>query len=193
MRRIKYTDEQLLDMIRDAERRLGRVPTSREIQKTQQARIRTRFGSWENAVRRALGKKSNRHQWSDAEILDVFRKLRSEKQRFPTHEDLKSVSNSFCITVIRRFGSIDEAALRALGTNLHREALRAIGDLTPPSCAAASVYEIVAWLNKRGLRHSTWELDRRLRLLKRDGLIERESAMPKCWKLTAKGREHDRI
>lgn len=62
----KYTDEELLDIIRKFYRQHGRPPKRREI--AQSSTIMKRFGSWNNALEKA-GLYAHKKRWSKEEIL----------------------------------------------------------------------------------------------------------------------------
>jgi hypothetical protein len=84
--RRRYTDEEILDQLREAARRLGRSPTMREFAQDPEARVHPQtviehFGTW-NAAKRAAGLVPRRFL-TDEELLEQLRKLGEEVGRTP--------------------------------------------------------------------------------------------------------------
>ena len=50
---LSYTDEELLELLRSAARRLGRSPTQKDIYCVYRSYMRKRFGNWPKALQRA--------------------------------------------------------------------------------------------------------------------------------------------
>jgi hypothetical protein len=57
-----YTDEELLDFLREAAARLGRAPTQKEVFCVYRSYIRRRFTNWPAALR-AAGLKAPKRKW----------------------------------------------------------------------------------------------------------------------------------
>ena len=117
--RRRYTDEQILDALRDAAGRLGRTPTMREFAADAGTTLHPQtvvehFGSWNAATRRA-GLVPRRFA-TRGELLRLLRELGEELGRVPTARDLderrgRVPSKSL---IWHTFGSLT-AALREAG------------------------------------------------------------------------------
>ena len=115
----RYTDERLLDELRECAARLGRSPTMREFSLDPDARphpqtLVTRFGSWNRAKRKA-GLVALRFATRD-ELLQQLRELGAELGRTPTGADLARQRASMPSKSLywQTFGSF-RSALRAAG------------------------------------------------------------------------------
>ena len=89
--RRRYTDEDILEELRQAATRLGRSPTMREFAQDEQAKVHPQtviehFGIW-NAAKRAAGLYPRRFLTRD-ELLEHLRGLGEELGRTPTARDL---------------------------------------------------------------------------------------------------------
>lgn len=89
--RKQYSDDEMLDQLRESARRLGRSPTMREFAADSKSTIHpqtviARFGSWNRAKRRA-GLTPRRFATRD-ELLEQLRSLGEELGRIPTARDL---------------------------------------------------------------------------------------------------------
>lgn len=84
--------DQLLDRIRDAEKKLGRVPTMEEFLRMNEGKytgsIRETFGSWTAAVAK-LGLKTHHKQYTDEELLEAMRNFYRVHQRSPKWSDME--------------------------------------------------------------------------------------------------------
>jgi hypothetical protein len=117
--RRRYTDEQILDELRDAAERAGRTPTMREFAADSKTSVHPQtvvehFGSWNKATRSA-GLVPRRFA-TRAELLRLLRELGEELGRVPTARDLderrgRLPSKSL---IWHTFGSLT-AALREAG------------------------------------------------------------------------------
>ena len=117
--RRRYTDEQILDALRDAAARLGRAPTMREFAADDATTIHPQtvvehFGSW-NAATREAGLVPRRFA-TRAELLRLLRELGAELGRVPTARDLDERRRRGPSTSLywHTFGSLT-AALREAG------------------------------------------------------------------------------
>ena len=115
----RYTDERLLEELRECAARLGRSPTMREFSLDPKAAphpqtLVTRFGSWNRAKRRA-GLVARRFA-TRAELLGQLRELGAELGRTPTGADLARRRASMPSKSLywQTFGSF-RLALRAAG------------------------------------------------------------------------------
>jgi HNH endonuclease len=116
--RRRYTDDDILEELRQAAGRLGRSPTMREFAQDPQARVHPQtviehFGTW-NAAKRAAGLFPRRFL-TDDELLEQLRGLGEELGRTPAARDFaarRSLPSASLYT--HRFGSLANA-LRAAG------------------------------------------------------------------------------
>jgi hypothetical protein len=121
----RYTDEQLLEELRECAARLGRSPTMREFSLDPEAKphpqtLVIRFGSWNRAKRKA-GLVARRFT-TRAELLRQLRELGAELGRIPTGADL-----------LRRRASMPSKSLYWQTFGSFRSALRAAGFDVPRS------------------------------------------------------------
>ena len=89
--RKRYTDEQILDQLRDCAKALGRSPTMREFERHDGTTVHPqtvieRFGSW-NAAKREAGLVPRRFA-TKAELLQCLRLLGDKISRVPTSKDI---------------------------------------------------------------------------------------------------------
>jgi len=117
--RRRYTNEEILEQLRDSAMRLGRSPTMREFAADTGAAVHPQtviehFGTW-NAAKRAAGLTARRFI-SREELLDQLRTLAEQLGRLPSARDLderrgRMASKSL---IWHTFGSLT-AALREAG------------------------------------------------------------------------------
>jgi Homing endonuclease associated repeat len=116
--RRRYSDDEILDELRDAAARLGRSPTMREFAQDPEARVHPQtviehFGTW-NAAKRAAGLFPRRFLTRE-ELLEQLRGLGQELGRVPTARDLaargKSVPSASLYA--HTFGSLANALREA--------------------------------------------------------------------------------
>jgi Homing endonuclease associated repeat len=116
--RRRYSDDEILDQLRAAARRLGRSPTMREFAQDPDARVHPQtviehFGTW-NAAKRAAGLVPRRFL-TDEELLEQLRRLGEEIGRTPAARDLDARRSLPSTSLYaHRFGSLANA-LRAAG------------------------------------------------------------------------------
>jgi hypothetical protein len=89
--RKRYSDDQILDELRDCAERLGRSPTMREFSDDRQTSVHPQtviehYGSW-NAAKRAAGLVPRRFATRD-ELLGLLKELGEELGRPPTARDI---------------------------------------------------------------------------------------------------------
>ncbi len=117
--RRRYSNEEILDQLRDSAARLGRSPTMREFAADTEATVHPQtviehFGTW-NAAKRAAGLSARRFI-SREELLEQLRALGAELGRVPTARDLQDRRGRMASKslVWHTFGSLT-AALREAG------------------------------------------------------------------------------
>jgi hypothetical protein len=116
--RRRYSDEQILDELRESARRLGRSPTMREFAEDQRSRVHPqtvigRFGSW-NAAKRRAGLRARRFATRE-ELLRDLRALGDELGRPPTGADLQRRRKTMASKSLywHTFGSLANALRQA--------------------------------------------------------------------------------
>jgi hypothetical protein len=117
--RRRYTNEQILDQLRESAARLGRSPTMREFASDPDASVHPQtviehFGTW-NAAKRAAGLTPRRFINRD-DLLDQLRALAAELGRLPTARDLEERRRTMASKSLiwHTFGSLT-GALREAG------------------------------------------------------------------------------
>jgi hypothetical protein len=116
--RRRYSDDEILDELREAAKRLGRSPTMREFAQDPEARVHPQtviehFGTW-NAAKRAAGLFPRRFLTRD-ELLEQLRGLGEELGRTPTARDLAARGRSLPSASLyaHTFGSLANALREA--------------------------------------------------------------------------------
>ena len=116
--RRRYTDDEILDQLRQAAERLGRSPTMREFAQDPEAGVHPQtviehFGTW-NAAKRAAGLFPRRFLTRD-ELLEQLRGLGEELGRVPTARDLAARGRSLPSASLyaHTFGSLANALREA--------------------------------------------------------------------------------
>ncbi len=116
--RKRYTDEQILDELRESAERLGRSPTMREFVADPQTTVHPQtviehFGSW-NAAKREAGLVPRRFA-TRAELLQLLRDLGEELGRPPTAKDIDGRRGSMPSKSLywHTFGSLTNALREA--------------------------------------------------------------------------------
>ena len=97
---MRYTDVELLNIIKNKAKELGRTPKRREI--SQHNTIRDRFGSWNNAVNKANLKENNNCIYTDEQLIQIVKNKAKELGRTPSLTDIEDISRA---TFFNRFGS----------------------------------------------------------------------------------------
>lgn len=97
MAKIKYTDEELIKVLKDAFQELGRVPNALDFEKRKPnyATFSLRFGSWDEALAKA-GMKKDRQKLKDytsEELIGYLQRYYFEYGKVPTTRDLKRNKN----------------------------------------------------------------------------------------------------
>ena len=83
---MRYSDEELLNYIKELYTKLGRTPTKRDLEKYDVGTYIRHFGSWNNALIKA-GFDVNRRSYKDEEILDWIRDFYNTHGYYPTQSD----------------------------------------------------------------------------------------------------------
>jgi hypothetical protein len=116
--RRRYTDEEILEELRQAATRLGRSPTMREFAQDEAARVHPQtviehFGTW-NAAKRAAGLYPRRFLTRE-ELLEQLRNLGQELDRTPTARDLAARGRALPSASLyaHTFGSLPNALREA--------------------------------------------------------------------------------
>ncbi|CAI6330960.1 homing endonuclease associated repeat-containing protein [Bacillus subtilis] len=113
----KYSDEELLEILREAEKKLGRPPKSREIRQIQT--IVKRFGSFSAALKAAginpVREGSSTIPYSKEQLIKILQQFADEFGRTPRRTDIKEYNS-----IRRCFGSFN-AGLRAAGFTPNKE------------------------------------------------------------------------
>ena len=185
-----YTDAERLDRIKAYFVKHGRVPKETEFRDGFSNSIRERFGSWEKAVRLATGQSTSRHFWTDDELLAILKNLYDRHGRYPRWEEIRSVKKSLSETIRMRFGGLDEALERAIGSSPRLEVLRALQVLTPPGCDRATSSEIRVQTGLAKLSITMVDIGHALNRLREKGLVTGgQMGQRAYWSMTAKGKD----
>ena len=154
--RRRYTNEDILEELRAAARRLGRSPTMREFAQDPEARVHPQtviehFGTW-NAAKRAAGLFPRRFLTRD-ELLQQLRGLGQELGRTPTARDLAARRRSCPSASLyaHTFGSLGNA-LREAGFEVlqgEERLERAIAQGTALATALGRLPKMADWAEAR--------------------------------------------
>ncbi len=114
-----YTDQQLLDILRDLAAELGRSPTAQEMRKRRLPRPETcaaRFGSW-NAALAAAGLETRHYSqdYTDEQLLQILRDLARDLDKTPTQLELRARPGLPSPTTYHRHFGTWRKALAAAG------------------------------------------------------------------------------
>ena len=170
--RRRYTNEEILEELRAAARRLGRSPTMREFAQDSAARVHPQtviehFGTW-NAAKRAAGLFPRRFLTRD-ELLQQLRGLGEELGRTPTARDLAARRRSLPSASLyaHTFGSLGNALREAGFEVLQAEERleRAIAQGAVLAKALGRLPKMTDWASARradGALLSEWQVYRLL-------------------------------
>jgi len=170
--RRRYTNEEILEELRAAARRLGRSPTMREFAQDSAARVHPQtviehFGTW-NAAKRAAGLFPRRFLTRD-ELLQQLRGLGEELGRTPTARDLAARRRSLPSASLyaHTFGSLGNALREAGFEVLQAEERleRAIAQGAVLAKALGRLPKMTDWADARradGALLSEWQVYRLL-------------------------------
>jgi len=126
----KYSDEQLINHLRELASQLGRIPMAKEVNasgKVTGETYRNRFGSFSKALK-AAGLDPNKvsvsvtplqqrnPKYSDEQLINNLRKLASQLGRIPMAKEVNAPGKGTRQTYYNRFGSFSKA-LEAAGLN----------------------------------------------------------------------------
>jgi hypothetical protein len=110
----KYSDAELIEALQLYAAQLGRPPTLREMDRNPEVpsgfTYKYRFGSWAQALRRALGEDTPmalaRTQADEAKLRHDIRQLAAQLGRAPSVSEMNGVDDAYhANTYIRRYGS----------------------------------------------------------------------------------------
>lgn len=168
--RRRYTDEEILEELRESAQRSGRSPTMREFAADPEAKVHPQtviehFGTW-NAAKRAAGLTPRRFI-SREELLEQLRRLGAELGRPPTARDLDERRGQVASKslVWHTFGSLT-AALREAGFDVpvgDERLERAVADGAVLARAIGRLPTMADWKQARATRAalaSEWQVYR---------------------------------
>ncbi|KIU04516.1 homing endonuclease associated repeat-containing protein [Bacillus subtilis] len=113
----KYTDEDLIDILQQKAKELGRTPKAREVK--QWATIRKHFGSFNKGLEAAGLTPGKRRNYTKEGLIEILQQKAEELGRTPKRHEVKQT-----FTIINVFGSFNkglEAAGLALNTTTYTE------------------------------------------------------------------------
>ncbi|MFD5197009.1 homing endonuclease associated repeat-containing protein [Bacillus subtilis] len=105
----RYTDKDLINLLRDKERELGRPPYKSEL--IQRGTICNRFGGWNNALRKAgidPAAKPKKTIYSNELLIDILQEATKKLGRPPKFYEVQQAT-----TMAFRFGSWNKALVAA--------------------------------------------------------------------------------
>lgn len=171
----------------------NRVPKQEEIEKpgaTRRALVK-HFGSWDNAVQTAIGKRAVNQRWSDAELSEILAKeIQKKIPNYVLPKDFPKKVNDICIA---RYGSVFGAIEKLLNDSysLRFVVLEIIDFLTPPGVGAPTTAEIMSVLGAE--KKIILPIIQLIGILKRcvtDGLLQSgKYDRLVWWELTRAGKE----
>jgi hypothetical protein len=114
---VVYSDEELLETVREIADKLGRTPTREEFDTRADASVTTvsdRFVNWTTAVKRAglepVKQHSEEDHYTDGELLEIIRQVADEIDEKPSVSQIRSYDwTPSTSTYQRRFGSWSES------------------------------------------------------------------------------------
>lgn len=117
----KFTEEGLLEMLRELAKKLGRTPTTKDVNENpdmpNSRTFRKYLGSYNNALEKAGLKLVLRQRYTEKKIIEDIKKLAVELNRLPSTKDVNEASKrKECVsenTICRRFGSLGKAYKKA--------------------------------------------------------------------------------
>lgn len=167
----------------------GRVPASKELGPATQVAMLKKYGSWNGATLGILGRSAIRRKWSDDEILLFLRSLYVKNGRLPRFEEVKSIKTSVCQFIHLRFGGLDSALEKAIGTSARREVLLALDELTSGAHDYAFTKEIWDATNKKNISVTLTMVGTALARERKAGRVTgHQYGVSSVWSLTPTGR-----
>ncbi|MEX3914328.1 hypothetical protein AB4672_21380 [Bacillus paralicheniformis] len=106
----KYTDEDLIEILQQKAKELGRSPKAKEVK--QWATIRKHFGSFKKGLEVAgltPSKRTRKRTYTESDLIEILRQKETELGRPPRIREVKQSA-----TIIKHFGSFN-AGLEAAG------------------------------------------------------------------------------
>lgn len=108
--------DQLLDRIRDAVKRIGRVPTMEEFVRMNEGKfygsIRNTYGTWTNAVSK-LGLETHHKEYTREQLVNALREFHKLHKRTPKWSDMERGILPSANAYYAKFKSLNEARLEA--------------------------------------------------------------------------------
>ncbi|HCL4455185.1 TPA: hypothetical protein N2D10_003212 [Clostridium botulinum] len=104
----KYSEEELLEQVRDKAKELGRIPKTSEVKSY--ITIIKRFGSWNNALKKAgytnkeIYESKKRYVYTNEDLLNIIKCKEKEIGRIPHSKEIKQRN-----IISKRFGSWNNA------------------------------------------------------------------------------------
>lgn len=113
----KYSNKQLIEILKTKAKELNRTPTRREVYQNQIISIR--FGSWNEAIEKA-GLKLLKREYSQSELIDIAKRFYKKNKKSPKIADYNdNIYLPAATTVMKKFGSWNDYLLSAdLPTNI---------------------------------------------------------------------------
>jgi len=106
----KYTDDELLNMIKEKSKKLGRIPNINDM--LYKSKIYERFGTWENALTEAGFNKKDIYyrnkKYTNEDLLNILKEKYYKQGKIPKTYDIKQYN-----VIVKRFGSFNEALKKA--------------------------------------------------------------------------------
>jgi len=187
--KLKYTNDDLIRWARDYLNKYGRVPKVKDARGGFARTVIKRFGSWNIYIRTALDKPANHHEWTREELITLLRDFWKKNNRFPIKDEIVEDGRDIYGIIVKYFGSVNSYFEEAIGTSPRVEILRALKQLTPPGCDAASPSEIIAQIRKIiPMPQNLYAFN--MRSLAEEGYaVGGKYDRTRWWKLTTKGLE----
>lgn len=116
-RKCKVSDEELLHKLNNLAETLGKTPSVREMDgkgEHSATTYRKRFGSWNEAVRKAgLKTNSNTPDLSDGTLLENLKEFAFDLNSTPTQKEMRQEGPHASSTYVKRFGTWNKAVRKA--------------------------------------------------------------------------------
>jgi hypothetical protein len=177
-------------MARDKQTELGRTPKIKDYPSGLGLTITRRFGSFDQYLQKALGKKCRLHHWTRDEMLASAKKFYSVNHRFPKNTEIREEDRSIFEAVHREFGSTNAWLEISIGTSPRIVILKIISELTPVGCDEATPAEIAREVQTQYPDMHINMVNQNIQHLRSDGfVVGGRYDRTRWWKLTNAGRE----
>lgn len=177
-----------LQRIRDFYKKNGRAPKCEECERGQftYERLTREYGSWENAVKAAIGIQTKYTYRTDESFVELIKRKAFEIGGLPLGKSFTQAERG---AIVKRFGNVNAGSEFVLGNSVRLEILRIIktaNDTANPPITQ----EILAAAQKAGVQITMYELRGLLDLCARGRLlINGRYDRTVWWKLTFDGKE----